>query len=737
MPFVLQLLAAVGLVGYLSFKNGEKAVFELANRVIEQTHQGVDQHLDAYLSIPHRVNQINADAIQLGLLHPHDMPHMTRYFWYQMQAYDLNYISFMRPTGEVGAAFRPDGQTVTLDYIQPFTSAAQNNATTYLTDRQGNPTKILAETAWDALSESSYTEPVKAKKPIWSQINTYYDPALPPYIAAAAGRPIYDEQQKLIGVLNTEIHLENLSDFLRQLARKKGTDVFIVERNGLLVANSTAASPFKLVQQEIQRVPATASPSLVVREIAQQMQQQFSALATIRQSQKLVVQIQGEPYYVRITPWQDEYGLDWLVVTSIAENSFMDQINANNQTMIVLCIGAGLVATIVGVITSRWISYPIWRLNQASQAMAVGQLEQTIKPTHVKELNILADSFNRMAGQLKAVFVTLENNNTELEQHVEERTIKLKAALDELQHTQLQMIQAEKMSSLGQLVAGIAHEVNNPLNFVQGNLAFIQDYSTKLIDLLALYEQHDSAIAPVIQAKVSEIDLEFIQADLPKLIHSMQIGTDRIQGIVQSLRTFSRMDESELQTVNIHDGLDSTLLILQHRLKAQPDRGEIMVVQDYGDLPSIDCYAGQLNQVFMNLLANAIDALEARLSQQTPAEQAANRPEITIRTERLLGNGIAIKIGDNGCGMPETIQRRIFDPFFTTKPVGKGTGIGMSISYQIIVERHHGTLDCVSQPGCGTEFVIRLPQTPIANLLDEEFFEAGLGELDRDEFGPH
>ncbi|AFZ26527.1 PAS domain S-box [Cylindrospermum stagnale PCC 7417] len=291
------------------------------------------------------------------------------------------------------------------------------------------------------------------------------------------------------------------------------------------------------------------------------------------------------------------------------------------------------------------------------------------------------------------------------EQRLKQQAFDLETAIQELQHTQMQLIQSEKMSGLGQLVAGVAHEINNPVNFIYGNLTHANDYIQDLMTLVRLYQQYYSDPAPQIQEIVAEIDLEFLIEDLPKLLKSIEIGAQRIREIVVSLRTFSRMDEAEMKEVNIHEGIDSTLMILDHRVKATPGRCGIQVVKEYGNLPLVECYAGQLNQVFMNILANAIDALEESISTQ----KMSNNPQIHIRTQFLEANKVTISIADNGVGIPEEVQNRLFDPFFTTKPIGKGTGMGLSISYQIISQRHGGSLECFSQLGNGSEFVITIP----------------------------
>jgi len=310
----------------------------------------------------------------------------------------------------------------------------------------------------------------------------------------------------------------------------------------------------------------------------------------------------------------------------------------------------------------------------------------------------------------------LRQSEAELRQQTQE----LEQTLHELQRTQTQLIQSEKMSSLGQLVAGVAHEINNPVNFIHGNLLHAEQYTQDLLELLHLYRQQVPTPPNPIQKREADIDLEFLLQDLPKLLKSMKVGADRIRGIVQSLRTFSRLDEAEFKTVDLHDGIESTLMILQNRLKPKSNIPPIQVVKYYGDLPLVDCYAGQLNQVFMNILANAIDALEESTLTKNPGsfstpshlvddEFACLLPTIIIQTEVINDQWVQISIADNGPGIPLHVQQRLFDPFFTTKQVGKGTGLGMSISYQIVTERHRGSLTCVSIPGHGAEFLIKIP----------------------------
>lgn len=296
-----------------------------------------------------------------------------------------------------------------------------------------------------------------------------------------------------------------------------------------------------------------------------------------------------------------------------------------------------------------------------------------------------------------------------IEENLRQKAQELETSLCQLKNTQAKLIQTEKISSLGQMVAGIAHEVNNPVAFISGNLHIANHYTADLLQHLRLYQKFYPNLCSEIQQHAEKIDLGFISEDLPKMLSSMLLGTDRIRGIMQSLRNFSRVDEAEAKAANIHQGIDSTLTILQHRLKNQPKRPAIQVIKEYGDLPLIKCYSGQLNQVFMNIIANAIDALDEYNGSRSYEEIEKNPNIIRIHTQILDRDRVEIRIADNGPGIADTTLANLFDPFFTTKPVGKGTGLGLSISYHIVTEIHQGQLQCISELGKGTVFAIEIP----------------------------
>lgn len=361
-------------------------------------------------------------------------------------------------------------------------------------------------------------------------------------------------------------------------------------------------------------------------------------------------------------------------------------------------------------------AYIIMPLLEGNQLWGLLCIHQCSRTRHWDEAEL--EFVSQVAAQLS---VALRQANlfqqASLLGQTQEEASQLTKTLQELRTAQMQMVHAEKMASLGQLVAGVAHEINNPINFIHGNLIHAQQYTKDLLHYAQMCRNQNFNVAPEMQEFWQEADLEFVFNDLPQLFQSMTVGTQRIREIVTSLRNFSRLDEAEFKQADIHQGIDSTLMILQHRLKPSGDRPGIHVKKDYSELPLLECYPGQLNQVLMNLVSNAIDALEEKDKQRTPEEIEDNPGEIQITTSLLAQDSVEIRIADNGIGIKDELISQLFDPFFTTKQVGKGTGLGLSISYQIITEKHNGKLYCQSEPGKGTEFVIEIPVRQVTSKV--------------------
>jgi len=461
---------------------------------------------------------------------------------------------------------------------------------------------------------------------------------IPTIAIAAPIRQTFDTTSSPSGEIHSLVRLDRIAQVISSIQYGDNSYAFAINSTGAALSHPNPAL-----------LTTTKRPAL---NLMQSGDRNLSAIAQhmINQQQGIeLLPLDGTWKYVAYLPLKET---NWSVALVIPRENLESPLRALDIIAVVI---AGLAATMILV---------LWQV----QAIEQGQLKKS---------------------------------NELLEQRVLERTAKLSATLDQLQQSQLRLIQSEKMSALGSLVAGVAHEINNPVNFIFGNITHAKEYTQDLLKLIQLYQKHSLNPHPEIEKQTEAIDLDFLTEDLPKVLASMRMGAVRIREIVLSLRNFSRLDHADSKPVNIHEGLDSTLLILQHRLKANAYRAEVQVIKHYGDLPLVNCYPGQLNQVFMNILSNAIDALEEQENQSNST--------IQITTRQSGENQVNICISDTGSGMSPEVQQRIFDPFFTTKPVGKGTGMGMSISYQIIVEKHQGRIWCNSAIGQGTTFEIEIP----------------------------
>lgn len=449
-------------------------------------------------------------------------------------------------------------------------------------------------------------------------------------------------------------------------------------------------------------------PDTWVRSL-DQIHHDFYQVLTVLPPSPPMVQSRQSTYWLR-TDLAGE--LNWKLWVMLPAQDYMDKLQRsyNQRFGIVLLLVYG--GMFLASLTTRSLVQSLQTLAQITTNLSRRvDADQAIDwpQSQVLEFHQLSVNGRRMARSLREKFLEIRQANDQLEQRVADRTQDLEAALYRLQSTQMQLVQAEKMSSLGGLVAGVAHEINNPMNFIAGNLVHAEEYAKNLLEVIELFRSQYPDLDPAMAEALEAIELDFLIEDFPKTIQSMKLGADRVQSIVQSLRTFSRIDHSELQATNLHEGIDSTLLILQNRLKGRPDRLGIEVVKHYGAIEPVECYGGSLNQVFMNLLVNAIDALDERDAGRSLADMKQQPSYIEITTAMLGDHAVVIWFRDNGPGIPAAVRDRIFEPFFTTKPSGKGTGLGLSISYQIVVEQHGGQLSCRSSQEAGTEFRIELP----------------------------
>lgn len=885
-PFVFQIFAVVGVTGWISLRSGQKAVQDVTTQLHRETTQRLEQHLNSYLKVPQIANQLNADAINLGLLNINDLPTLERYFWNQLQTFDsLGYLALGKENGDYVEVWRQnDGQF--LVRVKDGTTGTSRH--TYTLSQEGTRGKFLeSEPNYDPRRRTFYQTAVKVGGATWTDVYLWIDNR---ELSTDAVRPIFDRTGTLQGVLDAGSSLSQLGGFLQRLKIAETGQTFIMERSGELIATSTPEKPFFIEDGTTKRLQASKSRNALTRHTARYLTQRFGNLSQINSSQQLTFTIDHRRQFLRVTPLREgnneltDAALlpDWLMVVVVPETDFQERIDQNTRSTMVLCFAALVFATLSGCLTYHWITQPILRLATAATALTRGEWNQTVPIERCDELGVLARAFNHMAQQLQASFVTLSQRQAtlaeaqriahvgsgeldvttkriagseellrifglqpretpyhyseyrqqihpedvdavtqaiahliqqgqpcdfdcrlqrpdgsiryistkgqptvdrqgqvircfatvmditdrklaaqalqqaklDLEIRVQERTaelsqaleqlqqsemqlkaqaLQLQQALSELQQTQAQLIHTEKMSSLGQLVAGIAHEINNPVSFIYGNLSHAKDYTTDLFRVLQLYQKHYPFPSPSIQQEIEAIELDFLMDDFPQLLASMQVGAERIREIVRLLRNFARYDEAQMKEVNIHEGIDSTLMILQSRLCEIMGYPAIKVIKEYGELPLVECYAGQMNQVFMNILSNAIDAIAARCATQASLENRVRRPQaeegfvpcIKICTGMLeqrsqedghqglsLSPRLLIRISDNGCGMGESLRSRIFDPFFTTKPIGAGTGLGLTTSYQIVVEHHKGRLDVSSREGQGSEFAIELPLRP-------------------------
>jgi signal transduction histidine kinase/ActR/RegA family two-component response regulator len=662
--FVLQVILAVGLTGYLSWRNKQQATDDLASQLQKEVSARIDQHLDSYLGVPHQINQVNEYAIRIGALQLNNFEKLGQYFWKQMTVFPIGYINYGDPQGRfIGVERLDDGKLQVIE--DTYESVTKDNI--YQTDSYGRRTRLVDTIVWEAdgdhRQEDWYKDALAKGRPLWSSIYQWSDD--PEVLSISLSYPVYGSNQKFIGVIGVDLILSQISQNLRQIKPTSGSQIFIIERDGLLVASSSSEKPYIVSKKEAQRLNVFNSKEPVIRATAENLRDVFGDFNALKNPQQLNFQFNNQRQFVQVAPWQDKYGLNWLVVVVTPQSDFMGQIDANNRTTIWLCLVALALAIILGIYTSRWISKPILRLSEASEAIANGQLDRQVKVEGVSEVKTLARAFNQMAQQLRESFAELKQTNAELETRVEERTAQFKKAVQAAMKAASQSATAQQAAeeakeaaetanrTKGEFLANMSHELRTPLNSILG-------YASILMHDRNLSEQQLKG-AKIIQRSgnhlltlINDI-LEFSQAEVNKLTlepsdFHFPIFLEEVCGIIEM-----RSQEKNL----------------------------LFRYETAGELPTgVRADEKRLRQVLINLLGNAVkftDRGQVTLKVSTVGEMES--------LDSLPHRRIRFQVSDTGIGINSVYLEKIFQPFEQASDRTHrrgGTGLGLAISKQLV-----------------------------------------------------